>query len=835
MIRPKSEEPTGGAPANGSLRRLFWSGAAFVFFGSFLVYARTMEATASFWDSGEFIASAHILGVPHSPGTPLYILIAKVASLLPIPFLSIAQRVNLLSAFCGAAGVLFVYALAVRFFDDMAGQSQSFADGVVRVGGALAGTLFLAFSDSYWTNSIEAEVYGMSTAFMGFMTWLALKWGDLPKTPRSTSLIYLVFYLLALCVGFHLGTVLVFSGIFFFVLMQKDRPFTVAEWIVASLTLAVFVADATIYRNGGLTVFFLVLQAAVLVWFYSRGRPFAAVCAGLFVLGLSVHLLLLLRSMHDPSIDEGDPETWRNLYAVLRREQYPPTSITARKADFLWQLQHFNGYFQAQFQMFASYIGRLNMGSLIPIALGIWGMVDQFAKHRRTFVMLFVTFVVMSLGLIVFLNFSDSEVRERDYFYSPAFYYFAIYIGIGAASVLNELKGVFAKSGRALPATALAAVAMAALPGFTMKQHYFSHDRSKNVICAEYARNMLVCLEPNAILFTNGDNDTFPLWYVQEVEGYRRDVKVVNLSLLNTPWYIKQCRDNIPPETVTSEAGKFPIVWRDDQIDALSPIPSQDGWVLVRDLAVDHIIRTNRFQRPIYFAVTIPSATFAPYREILEMEGLAYKVVPRKGERMVNVPKIENCIVNEYRYTGILTPDWKRDGGVYLQPYVVHLIQNYSVAFMELSFAKHQAGDYDAAIRYMQIAQEISPQLDPPRQLLGLYYLDAGDTARAVQHYLNVLSERPNDFQAMYRLANVYERKGEYAKALDMIHPILVDDPEARDLVVTAFTLATRAGLTQRAREYLSDWLVRHPDDADTRKMLDDFDHTLREGTSPQP
>jgi tetratricopeptide (TPR) repeat protein len=255
----------------------------------------------------------------------------------------------------------------------------------------------------------------------------------------------------------------------------------------------------------------------------------------------------------------------------------------------------------------------------------------------------------------------------------------------------------------------------------------------------------------------------------------------------------------------------------------------------VRDLAVDHIIRTNNWNRPIYFAVTIPSSTFAPYKDILEMEGLAYKVVRRKGERMVNVPKLEDCIVNQYQYDGILTKDWKRDGSVYLQDYVVHLIQNYSVAFMELSFAKHQAGENQAAIQYMLTAQEISPQLDPPRQLLGLYYMDAGDTARAEQHYLSILKDRPNDFQAMYRLANVYERQGKYAQALEMIQPILADDPEARDLVVTSFTLAARAGMYERARQFLTDWLARHPQDDEAKKMLADFDAKLSKGSPAKP
>ncbi|HEX6790633.1 MAG TPA: DUF2723 domain-containing protein [Candidatus Krumholzibacteria bacterium] len=802
------------------LKRLFWIGAAFSFLASFILYARTMEGTSSFWDSGEFIASAHILGIPHSPGTPLYVLVAKVASMLPIPFYSIAQRVNLLSAFCGAAGVLFMFVLTVRFFDDMNGPSRDRWDGVARIAGALAGAMWLAFSDSYWTNASEAEVYGMSNAFMGFMVWLAIKWGDLPKTPRSTTLIYLIFYLLALSVGFHLGTVLVFSGIFFFVLMSKDRPFSTWDWLLGSFVVALFVADATLYRNGALTVVLLVLLGIVLTWRYTKGSPFGAVVLGLFILGLSVHLMLLIRSMHNPAIDEGDPQTWRSLYAVLRREQYPPTGILPRKADF-WSFQlseHFNGYFQAQFQMFQAYLGRLNLGSMIPIGLGIWGIVDQFAKHRKTWVMLFVTTFVMTIGLVIFLNFSDSEVRERDYFYSSGFYFFAVYIGIGLVSVLSEIRAGLARKSAAVPVTVGACAVALALPMFTLKQHFFTHDRSRIKVCSEYAHNMLVCLEPDAIIFTNGDNDTFPLWYKQEVEGFRRDVRVVNLSLLNTPWYIKQCRDNEP---------KVPISWTDDEIDRLQPVPSKDGWVLVRDIAVDHILRTNMFKRPTYFAVTIPPATFAPYKDIIEMEGLAYKVVPRRGENMINAPKLEDCITHQYQYGGILTADWTRDKSVYLQPYIEHLIQNYSAAFVQLAYVKHDAKDFASALKYMQVAGQISPRLEPPRQLLGYYYLDAGDSAQAVQHYVDLLKEKPGDDALSYRLAGVYERLGRYADALELIDPLYAKEPDAKDLSVMVFTLAARAHMPERARAYMQDWLKRHPDDADGRQALDEYERQL--------
>jgi hypothetical protein len=416
-------------------------------------------------------------------------------------------------------------------------------------------------------------------------------------------------------------------------------------------------------------------------------------------------------------------------------------------------------------------------------------------------------------------------VRERDYFYSPAFYYFAIYIGIGACSVLAELRNLFARGGQAVPVTAACAALLVVMPFTTLKQHHFTHDRSKNRTCAEYARNMLVCLEPNAVLFTNGDNDTFPLWYIQEVEGYRTDVRVVNLSLLNTPWYIKQCRNNEPT---------IPIAWDDATIDNLQPVPSQEGWLLVRDLAVDHILRTNKFKRPIYFAVTIPSTTFAPYRDIMEMEGLAYKVVPRKGDNMINVPKLEECIVDEYSYGGILTSDWKRDKSIYLQPYIEHLIQNYSAAFVQLAYEKHKAGDYASALKYMEISNEISPQLAPPRQLLGLYYMDAGDTTGAIEFYLEGLRKSPGDLQLMYRLASVYERSGDYGKALELIDAILREDPDSGDLVMMAYTLSIRAGTLERARGYLSAWLQRHPQDQEVRDMLEDFDRQVQQET-PEP
>ena len=206
--------------------------AAIVFLASFAVYVMTMAATVSFWDAGEFIAVSHILGIPHSPGTPLYVLVGRVFAMLPLA-LSVAQRVNLLSAFTGALGVMMVYLIVSEVVRFMFGAASTAAGRIAAHTGGLVGAFFLTFSGTYWTDATEAEVYALSAFVMGLCTYLALKWlrahpdGDAladggVDEKRSRGLILLIIYLLSLGIGFHLGTILVYGGIFLVILMVKE-------------------------------------------------------------------------------------------------------------------------------------------------------------------------------------------------------------------------------------------------------------------------------------------------------------------------------------------------------------------------------------------------------------------------------------------------------------------------------------------------------------------------------------------------------------------------------------------------------------------------------------
>jgi hypothetical protein len=175
----------------------------------------------------------------------------------------------------------------------------------------------------------------------------------------------------------------------------------------------------------------------------------------------------------------------------------------------------------------------------LPLILGLIGLFFQATRTKNDFAVVSLFFFFTGIAIILFLNQYTNEPRERDYGFAGSFYAFAIWIGLGVVSIYEMVKKLI--SGVAAPAL-VTAICLLAVPGIMAKEGWNDHDRSHRYTARDYAINYLESCKKNAILFTNGDNDTFPLWYVQEVEGIRTDVRVVNLSLLNTDWYIDQIK-----------------------------------------------------------------------------------------------------------------------------------------------------------------------------------------------------------------------------------------------------------------------------------------------------
>tara|TARA_B110000046_G_scaffold25750_1_gene25410 strand:+ start:187 stop:3255 length:3069 start_codon:yes stop_codon:yes gene_type:complete len=176
---------------------------------------------------------------------------------------------------------------------------------------------------------------------------------------------------------------------------------------------------------------------------------------------------------------------------------------------------------------------------LLPFFLGLLGLVYHVKKDKKDFSIVAMLFFFTGLAIIIYLNQYPFQPRERDYAYGGSFYAFAIWIGIGVYALFDTVQEQAKMNGK-MAAIASTLICLLAVPTLMAKEGWDDHDRSDRYTARDLAKAYLDSCAPNAILFTNGDNDTFPLWYVQEVEGHRTDVRVINLSLLNTDWYIEQ-------------------------------------------------------------------------------------------------------------------------------------------------------------------------------------------------------------------------------------------------------------------------------------------------------
>ena len=169
----------------------------------------------------------------------------------------------------------------------------------------------------------------------------------------------------------------------------------------------------------------------------------------------------------------------------------------------------------------------------LPLILGLLGLYFQAKRDKKNAWVVTLLFLFTGLAIVVYTNHKPFEPRERDYAFVGSFYVFAIWIGMGVIALFEWL----GKHRSTLSAAVITIISLS-IPALMASQNWDDHDRSDRYTAREIAKMYLNSCEPNAILFTNGDNDTFPLWYIQEVEGYRTDVRIVNLSLLNTDWYI---------------------------------------------------------------------------------------------------------------------------------------------------------------------------------------------------------------------------------------------------------------------------------------------------------
>ena len=718
--------------------------AAITFFISFAVYYDTMAPTVSYWDCGEFIAVSHTLGVPHPPGSPLYLLLGRVASMLPIGE-DIAFRVNLLSPIVSAFSVLFLYLIIVQMVNHWRGKISSTRDALIVFGSGIIGSLTFAFTDRHWFNAVEAEVYAFSTFFTAIVVWLILVWNEKADEKGNERYILLIAYMIGLATGLHLLNLLTIPFIALVIYFRKFEFEWLSFGITIILTGFVFFIIHNVIIKGmpkiaaaigiPMTGFLVFGVFGVMVWSVINKEKLLSILFTSLVLvliGYSTYSLIFIRSNQNPGIDENDPETVDAFISYLEREQYGDVGIFPRRFNgikpihevvgypegpnrefsgrqesdyrsyepnkqwqFFWDYQirkMYNRYFLWQFagRGPASDPTVISMGANrredgvdlsqfgLPLAfiLGIIGIIYHARKDERMAFSVMSLFIMTGYAIILYLNQDDPQPRERDYSYVGSFFAFSIWVGLGTAAISESITKYISdqKLSKNLISIALI-LQIVFVPVVMASTNYFSHDRSGNFVAWDYSYNILQSCEPNGVIFTNGDNDTFPLWYLQEVEKLRTDVAVVNLSLLNTPWYIKQWRDKREGDT------KF-IDLSDKQIDKLTsslqrwetktmriPVsndpqnekgyiewemkPTYGGQALrVQDMMILHILDESRWKIPIYFAVTVSGSNRIGLDDYMDMQGLTFQLKSHKTKSIDKEKMYKNLM------TDIGTPKW---------------------------------------------------------------------------------------------------------------------------------------------------------------------------------
>ena len=723
-----------------------------------VVYGLTVEPTASLWDCPEFITCGYKLEIGHPPGAPFFMLVANLFSQFASSPSQVALMVNLLSALLSAGCIFFLFLTITHLAKKLINNIF-----IVETCG-LVGAMAYTFSDTFWFSAVEAEVYAFSSFLTALMFWLILKWEDEADSPRSDRWIILIAYITGLSIGVHLLCLLCLPAMAFVVWFRKKNLY------------------------GRL----LKARRRLLKLTFS--------CLLMFLVGFSSYGVILVRANACPPMCENEPKTLSILGKYLSREQYGQKPLYPR----IYSLYHANAYeswmgdiethdgvptkgenlryfltYQVNFMywryFFWNFVGRQNniqgQGEVehgnwitgfrwiddwlldcdtsklpsdlednkgrnvfygLPLLLGLLGIFWQWRQGRegrRQLWIVTLLFIMTGLDIVVYLNQTPMQPRERDYAYVGSFYAFAIWIGLGAAYLRK-----------------LAPLALL-IPLQMVSQTWDDHDRSGRYTCRDFGHNYLMTMqdEGHPVIFTNGDNDTFPLWYNQEVEGVRRDTRDCNLEYLQTDWYIDQMK------RPAYDSPALPISWSHEDYqqgtmeymlidtDSLSiPLPkgtmtiSLKGkqYLLKNELMVLEMLSNAVWTRPFYMSISMGNI-LSFLRDHLVLEGLAYRISPTAKGQQVDVERLYDNIMHRFRYGGLSTK------GLYVDEDVKHMANTHQYIMGILIDSLLQQGDTHRALKVCRKWQHEMPQENVP-------YTEAA-LAMARCFYLNNLSKQGDE------------------------------------------------------------------------------------------
>jgi hypothetical protein len=596
----------------------------------------------------------------------------------------------------------------------------------------------------------------------------------------------------------------------------------VMAWRHIDFPVLVAIGSASLVMVGVMPfIWGMVIGAAVIVLaglgLKLKSWPTAFLVIVMAFLGFSVYVSIPVRSAQKPYINENTPDNFKQLVNYLERKQYGSELMIermfARRAEWTNQFGTFRrmgfwGFFQDQY-------GLNGPKFLVLFVLGVFGIWEVTRRRPEAGAFITVLLLLCTVGLVLYMNFADgtryqagrnmdyTEVRDRDYFWTPGFMLFGLAIGMGTALIVQLFReSLHRVRGRIRQLALSAGLVLFLSPCLTLAANFYENDRSRNYLAYDYAWNVLAAADKNAVLFTAGDNDTFPLWALQEAYGVRKDVRNVILSLANTNWYIKQMRDYMGLE----------LGWTDSQIDALEPFRTPDGRTLqVQDQVVDAVIMNNANKVPINFSATCASEERqfqgSNIDSLLTFTRFVFRLKRSASDPAFDLDGTRKYLNDpeSFRTRGWGDPTFFKDEAT------IRTVSNFSGSFTLVSDSLRRAGLNDQAEEVLNTAHGLFPSDAGVAEQLAFFYLDKNDIA-GLERLIHT-TRASNTRKLAVLLSRAHRKIKDKDGAVRILDSLMIVDPTYRGTFDELMRIHMEARDVEGLKSAMKRWLAANPND----------------------
>lgn len=674
-------------PESQNLSRLSgWLLPIFTIF-IFSIYLMTAHRTITWWHGCSYSITAITFGIDFPPGSIILTILGWLVSQLPLG-ISKAFTLNLFAGALGTCACIITALIVLKLtrrhqITDEHSQNRICRTLVVTA--VASGCLTLAFSETTWLYATQFTPYILTMAFTTILLWAISGWWEQEDVKTNNLRLLVIMLLFGLDFSVHRTNLLLLPGFFVWILICRPKVIgQIKSWL---------------YGVTGL------------------------------IIGLAFHLVIIPISASDPIMNANDPSNWQRFYDYISLKQFGGgwlVNLFPRKGPF-WDVQ-LADYLDAFGNNFISSGGIL---AVVPIVLCLIGLIMLWRQHWKYASGMLIFFLCTSLGAVIYFNLPKNFFWPMDRHYLPSFVIFTIFVAYGASSIFSYIWNNVTRY-KALIISPVFLLVLS-MPVKQIIRNYNQMDSSNKYFAYDYASNILKTLQPDAILFVEGDN-FWPLFYLRTVEGVRTDVTVLSPSLSNTRWYLRQILSRNPDFPVTfteEELQNFGLtLWQDTTIATVVngtfesfQLPDSvllpdtfyielqpniaDRYIMGLDLLLVKLIQENRWRRPIYF--TSPPAWLARYSR---PEGYVWRLVPQESAEP-NIALLRENLLQKYNYRGFADPGVAIDKFTRVAALVLYR------QFLGLAQYEIGRGNAEAGKQVLHKLNELLPvdRIDPPPQL----------------------------------------------------------------------------------------------------------------------